>query len=173
MAKKKAMKKKRILSDYEKLQKKHKLPGLHELEQEYEVAAYIKDLEGLNLQYQMLLEIRRRMAERFNSWINYLHALVFPNQGSMIDMKESEQFNEDEKNLINDLLNKLMFMNRVAVRLDLLSSEQEEAKYIRVYHRIWLDVKNGIRYIVDKNVEAWRRDARSLPEPEEHLPYYG
>lgn len=165
--------KKRVLSNYEKLAKKHNLPKLQELDKEFEVAAYIHDLEGLNLQYQMLLEIRRRMAERFNSWINYLHALIFPDQGSMIDMKESDQFNEDEKNLINDLINKLMYINRVGIKLDLLNSEQEEAKYIRSYYKIWMDLKNAIKYIVDKNIEAWHKDARGLPESEEKLPYYG
>ena len=167
------VKKKRALSNYEKLVKKYNLPKLLELDREFEVAAYIHDLEGLNHHYQMLLEIRRRMTDRFNSWINYLHALIFPNQGSMIDMKESEQFTEDDKNLISDLINKLMFMNRVGIKLDLLNSEQEEAKYIRNYYKIWMDLKNAVKFIVDKNIEAWHKDARGLPESEEKLPYYG
>jgi len=55
--------------------------------------------------------INKRIMDHFNSWTSYLHGLVLPNPNSMINMTEHQMFNDEERNNIMNLLNKIMVIS--------------------------------------------------------------
>ena len=52
--------------------------------------------------------ICRRILDTFNGWNNYLHSLMLPNPGNMMNVFESKVFDEQEKEEILKLMRKVL-----------------------------------------------------------------
>src|SRR3989344_4901891 len=90
---------------YETLQKKHTLPSYHDLNNEFELLYVSANLISLDFPLRF---IRRRIADRIANVVNYLQALLQPNPGSLVLMRESSFFNGDEKGKMRALLQQML-----------------------------------------------------------------
>jgi len=87
---------------------------LEELDTVFFLRDYI--LNGGHFRYNLSRALSHRLMDTFGSWNSYLHSLVVPNPGSLINMSESEMFNKEEKKAIMKLMTQtLVFTSRNSV----------------------------------------------------------
>lgn len=151
-----------IVGEYEEYRKKYDLPEFEKLNEEFEV------FNGLLNTFEkpefLLRNIRRRMVDRFYTWINYLHNFIYANQQSLILMNEFQQFSDEEKQEIIMIVNKIMFINRLSVKLEVNHDDGENAQFINKYYYEWNTLKQQLMDITSKNISGWQK---SLTEKEE------
>ena len=57
-------------------------------------------------------QITWRIVDTYTSWYNYLHNLIMPNPQSMVQLQESQGFNDEEKEKIMKVMPKLVLFGR-------------------------------------------------------------
>ena len=147
-------KKQEITAEYNLLKEKYGLPDFDKLNDEFEI--YNNFIGATDIPEFLLRNIRRRMVEKFYSWINYLHNFIFANQQSLILMNEYQQFSDEEREEIIMIINKIMFINRLSVKLEVHHKEEEDALFIKKYFDEWPMLKEQLMQITSKNIEGWQ-----------------
>jgi len=143
-----------LAKEYDKLKLKYDLPEFDELNKEFEI--FNAFLTYDNVPDFILRTIRRRMVDKFYSWINYLHNFIYANQQSLILMNEFQQFSEQEKQKIIMIINKIMFINRLSVKLEIDNNEEADAHFVKKYFIEWADLKRELVEITNKNIQGWQ-----------------
>ncbi|MBW2981243.1 hypothetical protein KY343_00035 [Candidatus Woesearchaeota archaeon] len=144
---------------YNKLKSKYDLPSIKELNDQFEIYDIIKE-KNLSPSFP-LRYTRRLMVSLFYGWINYLHNFIMPNPQSAILVRESEAFNEEQKNKVTKLIKEIMFINRLSTKLDLENYEQKDAEFIKKYFTEWKKIKKMILELANINLESWQSDMPS------------
>ncbi|MBS1266754.1 MAG: hypothetical protein MAG795_00723 [Candidatus Woesearchaeota archaeon] len=104
--------------------------------------------------------ICHRISKTFNSWTSYLHGLVIPNPNSMMSVKESKIFEDEEKQKIINLLNDIMELVSRNTLIGLTKDKKLEAQFIDDAVDLWnnkLDPK--FVKIVKKVNTSWKEKA--------------
>jgi len=143
---------------FSELKKELKLKvGLKELDEIF----FIKDtiLQNRFVSESLDKQIATRIVSTYMSWNNYLHGLIFPNPGNMINMAESKIFNEDEKNKMNNLVSKAMGLVSKNSLIGISKDKTEEAKFFEESVRLWNEIyKPGIEKIIKKVMSNWSKE---------------
>ena len=143
---------------FNELKKELKLKvGLKELDEIF----FIKDtiLQNRFVSESLDRQIATRIVSTYMSWNNYLHSLIFPNPGNMINMAESKIFNEDEKNKMNNLVSKAMGLISRNSLIGINRDKIEEAKFFEESVRLWNETyKPGIEKIIKKVMSNWSKE---------------
>jgi len=144
---------KKLLED---IGKKYSIPA-RELDREIElVDLFVKKRESPEFP---LRAIRRRLADFYSLWLNYLHSVIFPNPQSIILTKESEVFDEKGKEEIYGIIAVLAKFTRESVLLEVKRDESREADFINESFGKYRSLKKSIEQIVKKNVELWKKES--------------
>lgn len=154
--------KQQIVTEYEPLAKNYGLPDFEKLNSEFEI--YNSFMQVETKPEFLLRNIRRRMVDRFYTWINYLHNFIYANQQSLILMNEFQQFSEEEKQEIIMIVNKIMFINRLSLKLEVTQEESEDAHFIKKYFEEWKKIKQQLEKITSKNIEGWQKSLTEKAE---------
>lgn len=152
---------------YESLQKKYTLPTYNDLNNEFELLYVSAALVSLDFPLRF---IRRRMADRCGNAVNYLQALLQPNPGSLVLMRESSFFTSDEKSKMGDLLQQMITLERQSFVLDLQGDEKQDAKYIHDTFKQWLALKKIYATFIARLPEHWKQQEDKKPTKN---PYVG
>ncbi|MBS3144949.1 hypothetical protein J4208_05190 [Candidatus Woesearchaeota archaeon] len=152
---------------YEALQKKYTLPAYHDLNNEFELLYISASLVSLDFPLRF---IRRRMADRIGNAVNYLQALLQPNPGSLVLMRESSFFSSDEKLKIGDLLQQMIALERTSFVLDLQGDEKQDAHYIHETFKQWISLKKIYATFIARLPEHWKQQEEKKPTKN---PYVG
>jgi len=81
-----------------------------------------------------------RMVDLFGTWYNYLHTIIMPNPGSMLNMTESQIFSDEEKQDILALMAKCMAQVSKNTLNGLTKDKKDQAEF------------------VDSSVELWKKE---------------
>lgn len=142
-----------IKKEYEKLEKKYKLPSFDKFDNEFELS----NMSNLASSKFLLRIIRRRAIDRVNSFIRFYDSIIYPNPNSMMANYESKCLDEEQKYEIIKLLKILMILERKSVILETIPNEQEEAKLINDIYTTWNEVKKKFIGFNIMLKEAWEK----------------
>ena len=109
---------------YQILQKKYQLPEFKDIHQEFELQ-HIEDEEFL------LRSVRRRIQTKILFFASILESILYPSGQSPSSSYESGFFSSDDKQDLSKVYKKLMILSRKHVRLDVASTEKEDALFIK------------------------------------------
>lgn len=149
----------KFVEKYNVLKDKYNLPSIEKFNHEFEVLDIVEEKKvtpSFPLRYS-----RRMMVNIFYGWINYLHNFIMPNPQSVILVRESEAFSEEEKVRVTNLIKEIMFINRLSAKLDLEMSEKKDAEFIKKYYKEWIKLKDILLELAELNVESWKKDMPS------------
>ena len=80
-----------------------------------------------------------RIVETYANWNNYLHSLIMPNPGHMLNMTESKMLDETEKKEIMNLLGKAIAITSTNTLIGLTKEKSEEGKFVDSSLKFWKD----------------------------------
>jgi len=144
---------KNLKNDYDTLKKKFNLPSYEELDKDFELL-YMREIFEIK---RALVFVRRRMCDKIANICNVIQNIIQPNPSYPISIEESSFFAKDEKqNELIDLLKDLMFYERFSNSLDIFSTDEEEAEFIKEVYSKWNEVKPRIKEIANKMAKGWK-----------------
>lgn len=149
-------KEKDFTEKYNHLKKTYDLPSLESLNIEFEVIDTLNE-RGFSPTFS-LRYVRRQMVGVLSGWINYLHEFIMPDLQSVILVKESESFDEEQKKKVINLIKELMFINSLSTKLELVMSEEQDAAFIIKYFAKWPELKKRILKLAELNLGSWKKD---------------
>lgn len=146
---------------YEPLMKKYSLPKLEELDREF-------DIGKIEAEDFILKEIRKKIAERFNSFRELLGEILQPEE-HIATLHESKYFEEGDRTKIFDVYKKIMLVSREASELSVKNDEKEDAEFIKRIFGKMPSIKAELLPIASKLKRSWEFDE----EASEKLGYFG
>lgn len=150
-----------IIKEYEKIQKKFKLPEFEELNKEFE-------LEALDKKEFLMRAVRRRMNDKVIFFCRIIENVIYPNGQSQISTYEAGFFDDDKKNELAKLHNKLMIFERQSLLLDITPEDNGDAEYIKTLTGGWKNFKSELKEVVLTMENSWKN---TVEEKEER--YFG
>ncbi len=148
---------------YYKLKKKYSfLPNFRELNNEFEITT-IENTEFL------VREIRRKIGEKFSTFMDRLARTLQPETISISDFYEFRCFNTDEKTKLFNLFKELRFQYRHFMHLDLLMDDKKEAEAIRDSLKFWKIFRKKLEPYFKSLEQCWAREYKE----KEILEYLG
>jgi hypothetical protein len=82
-------------------------------------------------------QVCARINETLVGWYNYMHSIIMPNPGSMLNMTESQAFSDEEKQELMLTMNKIMAVASSNTLNGLTKDKKEEARFIDNALSIW------------------------------------
>jgi len=140
-----------VKEEYEKL--KYKLPKFEDLDNEFEISI-IKNKEFL------LRSIRRKMNDKVIFFCRILESLLYPSGNTIINMNEVKDFNDEDKENMEEIYKKLMIFERDSLIADVEPDEKKDVEYINKLFEGWINFKKDILKITKKMRESWLKEER-------------
>ena len=106
-----------------------------------------------------------RMVETYNSWINFLHAMIVPNPSSMINIEESKIFTEKEKEEMMQMMKQFMAHVSKNILIGLTKNKKEEGKFFDDSITIWNQNKTKLIEYKEKINKHWDAEAKKPTKP--------
>ncbi len=101
-------------------------------------------------------QICRRIMDVFGSWLNYIHGLIIINPNSMINVTESQAFNEIEKERMGKLIDRLMMFSSEFSLLMLQNDDKKIGAFIDDAFTFWKKELNpALLSYMTKTNKAW------------------
>lgn len=151
-----------VKGDYEKLQKKYRLPDYEYINSDFEISS-------IEQKKFLLREIRRKMFNKFDGIKELLELIILPDTNSFSSMYETKLFDEEEKNQIYNIYRTLMMIDRLATIVNLKSNEKEDAEFILNALEEWKKIKIQLLPFLEKLKNNWMKETTV----KEDLGYFG
>ena len=139
-----------IKTEYEKLQKKYKLPLYAELNQEFELG----ELEKKEF---LLRHIRRKMREKLLFFCRILEGILYPSDRSPLTAYESGFFDDYTKLQLSKVHKTLMIFDRQSLLLDIDDSEEKTVEYILKLWKEWTMFKEELSRTIRIMEQSWEK----------------
>ena len=139
---------------YNELANKYNTPSFEELDPDFELL-YFKELCEIS---KPLAFARRRIYDKIGWICSMIQTLMQPNSGSPISIEESSFFTKDEKQDFVNLLKQMMYFERLSIHLDIESTEQEDADFIKEAVGKWQEIKPQIKKITSQLKQGWKKE---------------
>ncbi len=97
-----------------------------------------------------------RIIDTFNLWINYLHSLVIPNPSSMINTTESQLFDENERNELIKIMNKILAHTTQNSINILTGNKEKEGEFIDNSVALWEETSKKLLKTSKKINDYWK-----------------
>jgi len=152
-----------IQTTYEELRKIHSvLPEYDSVNKEFEIST-IQPPEFL------LRNIKRKIAETMEPYLDLLERLTSPRPDSFTDMYETSAFTNEEKAQLVQLYRHFMEQYRGILETDLIGDDKTDATFIRTVHDKWIADKKQFLPLIITLREFWHQHV----EEKEMLDYLG
>ncbi len=149
MAEDKESKLEKLKKEYEKVQKKYKLPSFDELDNEFEIRKLDPDLA-------VIKELRRHMTLRLQAFTDLVEPVLNPQPSSLHSIIETKIFEKQELEPYFNLYKKLWALVHEGLAA-WLKSEEEEAGFVRKVIVEWPAMKKDILRFVSKLADGWKK----------------
>lgn len=147
---------------YDKLASKHKLPSFDELSKEI-------DLSGIESEENPIGQVRNRISERLDLWIELLESVLWPDQGSSAAMYEARVVTEEMHKDIFGLFKRVMIVARTLDEATVLTDEKADVEAIKTAWKEWQSLKKGVVDVVRLLKDSWQKKVHH----ENHVGYLG
>lgn len=157
---------KQLEKDFEQMKKELKLKSsFKELERIFFIQDFI--LKEGHISPRLSRQIAKRIVDAYVSWIQYLHGLIVPNPSSLINMEESQFFDDEERSQINKLIDRMMaFASRNSL-LVIETSNEKERQFIDDSVALWNVLVPSLKLYMEKVGKGWNERAESKPRKKE------
>lgn len=118
-------------------------------------------------------QITARMTALFNNWYGYLHGIIVPNPGSMLNINESHAFDEEEKAEVMNMMNNFIRLSALNGYNGLTKDRKAEAQFIDEALAVWNKFKPTTVKISKKVYELWDSKSKTMPKPKKPESHYG
>jgi len=149
-----------IKEKYQELSKKYKLPSFNDIDNEFEISTIEEDAF-------LLREIRRKIAERIECYTDILENVLNPE--SLTNMLEARIFDDNERNEIFKINQKLMFLSRLSVEISIGEDDKKSSDYINQVFSEWDGIKKQYLKFIRKIKDSWTKET----DGKEELKYMG
>ena len=151
-----------LKESYGKFRKKYpSLPPFEKLDLEFDVSC-IEQEAG------MLSKIRKRITEKIESVGELVNSLLQP-EPTLANMRESQEFSEDDKRGLFVIYRALMYLHRSSLHADLIAEEKVQADTISKMFTKWQQLKPALQKILKKMADSWEAE----DQVEETTGYFG
>lgn len=128
---------------------------LEEIDKIFFITDYV--LEQGFVSFDFSRQLCHRIADLFAGWNNYLHGLVMPNPGYLINMAESNTLKDSERKEINKIMSETMVLISTNTLIGLTKDKKEEARLIDDSVSFWNNTyKPKLIEIMSKIQSNWK-----------------
>lgn len=114
---------------------------------------------------QLSRMVCRRMVDTFFNYYGYFQGLILPNPQSMWQIPESQLFNDQEKNALIKLMDKIMILSTRNLIIGLSKAKSEEGKFVDDCLSFWhAELNPKLNEVIKKANSMWTRKADSIPK---------
>lgn len=135
----------RLKEEYEKLQKKHRLPSFQELNEDF----YIEKIAENETEI-LLREIRRAVGEKFDNYLRFIESLLNPVNVPMFIFSIIKLIGPEEKKKLSEIYKKMVQNEINFIERDLKFEETKEAEFIKKSYGLWQEIKKELADILEK-----------------------
>ena len=135
---------------YNKLKEKHNLPDFDVLNREFELYT----IEDENF---LLRSIRKKVIDKADSAIKIFDDILHPDPG-FASFKESNVFDEQDRERMLITYRRLMFFKRSATELFFEDSEEANAGFINSFMKEWPELKRSVLAFTKRLRDSWEKD---------------
>ncbi|MFT4326345.1 MAG: hypothetical protein ACMXYK_02490 [Candidatus Woesearchaeota archaeon] len=105
-----------------------------------------------------------RLCDVLGRWVELYHRFLLPNTGSLIAIEESKLFNDTDKEVITDLLYKMMYLISANTKLAINPNKEDEIKLIDAIIEFWKNNKAIINEHVNRINTMWKERTKKKVE---------
>lgn len=140
----------KLKADYEKLQKKHKLPSFKELNEDFHIEKIAEAETEI-----LIREVRKFVGDKLANYMRFVESLLNPVNVPMFVFSFIKLMDSDDKKRLSDIFKELMKKEVKFIEIDLEFNEEKEAQLIRDSYRFWQDAKKDMLKILEKINKKW------------------
>ncbi|MCK4647406.1 hypothetical protein KAT24_00575 [Candidatus Pacearchaeota archaeon] len=139
-----------LKKEYAKLQKRYGLPTFEELNNYFEVEKASENETDF-----LLREIRKLIAERLFNYLRFIESLLNPVNVPMFVYSIIKTFDVQEKEKLTEIYKKLAKREVELIELDIDSTEEKEAQFIKESYRLWQGIRKDVLEVIDAIKKNW------------------
>ena len=146
---------KELKKEYSLLEKKYKIPGFREINEDFEIDKIDKESDCL------LRAIRKIMMEKIVNSMGFVEMLLNPVNAPRIYMAYLRSFNVQDRQLLEKIYGSLADLSLASLELEVEYSEKREAELIRLIHNTWNKIRPDFKTVlsnIKKPNNAVKRD---------------
>ncbi len=144
--------------DYNEIQGKYNLPSFDELNSDFQIEKVAENETDF-----MLREIRKMIADRLFNYARFVESLLNPVNVPMFVFSVVKTLDVKEKEMLTEIYKKLAKREIDLIELDIDSTEEKEADFIKESFRLWGEMKKdflGIIKVVKKNWDSEKKEEK-------------
>ncbi len=138
-----------LKKEYEKIEKKYSLPPFKELNKDFQIekiAEYETDC--------LLREVRKFMADKFLNYLRFVESVLHPVNAPIFIFSIIKSIGSEEKRKFEEIYKKLAGIEIKLIEVDIDSSEEKEAEFIKKSYDMWQGIKKEILEIIESIKKA-------------------
>lgn len=147
---------KKFENEFNKLKKER---GFKVTLKEMDEIFFLKDfvLQSKYIPTQLSRAIANRIVDTLNSWLGYLHGLIMPNPQNMVNLTESNLFDDKEKQEIIKIMNKILNLTSKNSLIGITKNKKQESEYFDEAVKFWKTILNTkLQEIIIKVNKYWQ-----------------
>ena len=139
-----------LKEEYVVLQEKYELPNFGNLNNDFQIEKVSESETDF-----LLKEIRKVIVERLFGYLIFVESLLNPANAPMFVYSIVKTFGVQEKETLTEIYKKLAKREVDLIELDIVSTEEGEAKFIKDSYKLWQEIKKDILKVVDVIKKNW------------------
>jgi len=140
----------KLKADYEKLQKKHKLPSFKELNEDFHIEKIAESETDI-----LIREVRKFVGDRLANYMRFVENLLNPVNAPMFIFSFIKLMEPEDKKRLSEIYKELMKKEINFIEIDLEFHEENEAQLIKDSYNLWQTIKKDMLKILDKIKKKW------------------
>jgi len=140
-----------FIKRYKVVAKKYHLPDYDYIDSEFEIYS-------LEEEKYILRAIRDKIVRKIDDYVKILEDILYPDSSSYSSIYETRVLNDEDKDKILRLHQKLMILLRTALYTSVDNEDQDTAKFITEVCSQWDSFKPQLKDTADKLKKAWESE---------------
>lgn len=140
----------KLKENYSGIQKKHNLPEFDELNEDF----HIEKIADSDTDF-LLMEIRKMVGDKLTNYLKFCETMLNPSNAGMFVFSMVKALDTDSKSKITEIYKKLSEYELDFIGLDMVSSEEKEAEFIKRSFKEWQGMKSELSGIIEKIKKNW------------------
>ena len=140
---------KELKEKYSEYQKKYYLPSFEELNKEFGIEKAEKDTDFF------LREIIKIVIDKFQNYMRFIEGLINPSNASIFVFSLVKLIDNGNKERLSKAYKKISEIELKIISLDLESTENSEAEFIKYCYKNWMEIKKDLIHVMKFVEENW------------------
>ena len=136
--------------DYEKIRKKHNLPGFEELNEDFQ----IEKVAECETDY-LIREVRKYISDKFANYLRFIESLLNPVNVPLFVYSIIKHLSKEDNEKLKEIYQKIAKREVDIIEIDIEYNEKKEAEFIKESFKFWQEIKKEILEIIGKIKNNW------------------